>query len=195
MGTKAGAFLVALALSLGVAALAGADDWEDANASYKLDDYATALKLLGRLAARGDARAQNLLGEMYLDGKGVTKSDAEALKWFGKAEKQGLAGAQANLGLMYSQGYGVPKDPVEGVKWYRKAAAQGEPSSQYNLGRAYKLGEGVAQDPVEAYRWYDLAAANTASTDMNRTWAAQVRDEVAAKMTPEQLAQVRKPAQ
>jgi len=194
MKSSTRALLFAVALWLGVAAPVGADDWEHANASYKRGDYATALKFLRPLADRGDPRAQNLLGAMYLSGQGVAKDYAEALKWVRKAETKGLAAAQNTLGVMYLQGYGVARDPAESVKWFRKAAAQGDRDGQYNLGRAYKRGEGVPPDPVEAYRWYDLAAANPSSTDEARSSVARIRDELAATMTSEQLAKVSTPA-
>ena len=47
------------------------------------------------------ARAQNALGIMYADGRGVPQDAAEAVRWFRLAAEQGNANAQANLGLRY----------------------------------------------------------------------------------------------
>ena len=45
-------------------------------------------------AERGDAKAQNQLGEMYVHGQGVPQNAATAAQWFRKAAAQNHAGAQ-----------------------------------------------------------------------------------------------------
>lgn len=187
------ALLTSLILFLGLVASARADVWSDVDSANRLGDYAFIFRAMGPLAEKGDARAQNELGQLYVSGHGVTKDYAEALKWFRKAEKKGLASAQDNLASMYFFGRGVPQDKAEAVQWWRKAATQGDAPAQYNLGRAYDLGEGVPQDYAEAYKWFDLAAANQANNSESRTYSAKRRDEVAAKMTPAQVAAVQKP--
>lgn len=102
-------------------------------------DYQTALKLLQPLAAQGHAKAQNSLGWMYSEGKGVKQDYAEAIKWYQKAIVQGNAKAQNNLGWAYYRGEGVKQDYAEAVKWFRKAAEQGLADAQNNLGWAYYL--------------------------------------------------------
>jgi len=110
-------------------------------------------------ADQGDAKAQYNLGNMYADGEGVAKNEAEAVKWYRKAADQGLAEAQFNLGNMYREGLGVVKDEAEAVKLYRKAAEQGDADAQFNLGVSYAKGLGVVKDEAEAYKWYLLAGA------------------------------------
>ncbi|MFQ5564708.1 MAG: sel1 repeat family protein, partial [Parvularculaceae bacterium] len=53
-------------------------------------------------------------------------------------------------------------------------------------------GRGVPQDFVEAHKWFNLAASR-ASGDIRET-AAKNRDIMAAKMTPEQIAEAQKQA-
>ncbi len=48
-------------------------------------------------AEQGYAIAQNNLGWMYQEGKGVQQDDAEAVKWYRKAAEQGNAEAQYRL--------------------------------------------------------------------------------------------------
>ena len=109
-------------------------------------------------AEQGDAEAQNNLGVMYCEGKGVPEDNAEAFKWFRKAAEQGHDSAQYNLGQMYREGEGVPQDDVEAAKWYRKAAEQGNGWAQFNLGLMYDRGQGVPQGHGEAFKWFRKAA-------------------------------------
>ena len=75
------------------------------------------LDTVRQAAEQGYAYAQNNLGVMYANGRGVPKDDAEAVRWFRLAAEQGDAAAQYNLGLMYANGEGVPKDDAEAVRW------------------------------------------------------------------------------
>ena len=69
------------------------------------------------------------------------------------------------------------------VKWLRKAAEQGDIVAQSILVRMYREGEGVPQDYVKAHAWANLLASQNPGVG-----AAGVRDEIAAKMTPDQIA-------
>ena len=81
-----------------------------------------------RLAAdQGDAFAQNNLGGMYANGRGVPQNYAEAVKWYRKAADQGAALAQGTLGTWYAKGQlGVPQDYVQAYMRFNLSAAQGE---------------------------------------------------------------------
>jgi len=57
----------------------------------------------------------------------------------------------------------------------------------------YELGHGIAQDLVQAHMWFTLSAAGfPASEAKNRGIATRNRDEIAARMTPAQLAEAQK---
>lgn len=109
-------------------------------------------------AEHGDPEAQNLLGEVYAEGKKVRQDYGEAAKWYRQAAEKGLAKAQYNLGALLEIGQGVPLDSSQAAGWYRKAAEQGHPDAQYNLAAMYGLGRGVPQDTGEALKWYHRAA-------------------------------------
>ena len=97
---------------------------EDGQAAYNRGDYATALELWQPLAEQGVARAQNNLGVMHENGRGVPINVIEALKWYRLAAEQGYAGAQNNLGMIYALGRpGVPQDTVRAHMWLSLAAA------------------------------------------------------------------------
>ena len=111
---------------------------------------------------------------------------ATALKLIRPLAERGDAAAQGNLGTLYVLGKGVPQDFAQAVKWFRKAADKGNAHAQAKLGVTYAKGEGVPRNYVLAHMWWSLAAA---AGDKE---AAQARDFVAAKMTPEQIAEARK---
>jgi TPR repeat protein len=177
---------VALVLALSLAATgchlpaAGGPESVDAR-----ELYATSL----RRAEQGDATSQGALGFMYSRGMGVPQDYAEAAKWYRKAADQGNAAAQQNLGFMYATGQGVPQDYAGAAKWYRKAADQGNATAQRDLGLLYAGGLGVPYDKVQAYKWFTLAASSPISGPQVRDSAVRVRDLVAAKMTPAQIAE------
>jgi TPR repeat protein len=108
---------------------------------------------------RRHAGAQNNIGVMYDNGRGVAKDEAQAVAWYHKAADQGDASAQYHLGLRYADGLGgVPKDEAQAAVWYRKAADQGHAGAQNNLGALYANGQGVQQSYTQAVRWYARAA-------------------------------------
>jgi hypothetical protein len=92
------------------------------------------------------------------------------------------------LGGMYRGGYGVRKDYQQAAYWYQKAAEQGHVVAQSNLGSMYERGEGVPQDYILAHMWFSLAATNGDDALIRRN-AASSSARVAAKMTPQQLAE------
>lgn len=108
-----------------------------------------------------------------------------------KIAEQGHVDAQYNLGNMYFNGRGVPQDHRQAVAWYRKAAEQGDASAQNNLGVMYANGEGVPQSYSLAYTWFSVAIAN-GYQDQSR--AISVRDALATKLSPPQLAEAQKRA-
>ena|GEM_PF-3572907 len=111
-----------------------------------------------KAADQGDADAQDALGVLYDDGRGVPQDYAEAAFWYRKAADQGDADAQDALGVLYDDGRGVPQDYAEAALWYRKAAEQGNSSAEFILGYLYLDGHGVPQDATEAAAWFRKAA-------------------------------------
>jgi len=76
------------------------------------------------------------------------------------------------------------------LRLWHPLAEQGDAIVQLNLGLLYYWGHGVLQDSVqnyvEAHKWFNLAAArgNLSAAD-NRDWLAK-------KMTPDQLAEAQR---
>ena len=101
--------------------------------------------------------------------------------------ERGDAAAQAVLCFLHSAGRGVPQNFREAAYWCHRAAAQGNPQGQYLLGLMYNRGQGVPEDFVQAYKWLNLAA--TRASGPKRDFSYRIRDAVAAKMSPAQMAE------
>ncbi len=142
-----------------------------------------ALEAWQPLAEQGDAPTQYLLGVMYDTGEGVQQDYQEAVRWYQRAAEQGHAQAQYTLALMYSSGAGVTQDIREAARWYRLAAEQGYALGQVMLGQLCRGGRGVPQDHVQALLWFTLSAAQ------GNAVAVVLRDGLASKMTPAQIAE------
>ncbi len=167
-------------------------------------DHAEAVKWFRKAAEQGHADAQYRLGFAYqYSSRGVPKDDTEAAKWYRKAAEQGQVQAQlalagwharcgGNIGPLCLLRMGSPNlDYTEAAKWYRLAAEQGNAEAQLNLGIMSTEGQGVPQDHVMAHKWLNLAAAQGGTT---RDTAVKSRDAVAAKMSPEQIAEAQRVA-
>jgi len=141
---------------------------------------------LRKLAEAGNIDAQNQLGLLYYEGKGVPQSYGQAKEWFEKAAEQGHAGAQVNLGTLYFLGHGVSESDQEALFWFRNAAARRDALAFAKLGRMYERGQGVSQDFIQAHMWYNLSAAH------GEKRAAEIRDALAKQMTPGQIAEAQR---
>ncbi len=174
------------AIVLAFAAPVAAQDFEAGFKAYRDGDYAAALLEWRPLAEQGQARAQAMLGIIYDNGLGVPEDDAGAVKWYRMAADQGDTNGQYKLGIMYGEGQGVAVDHAEAAKWYRMAADQGDERAQASLGLMYLNGDGVPQDYVLAHMWSNLAASQ------EDEGAISLRELVAGRMTPEQIAEAQK---
>jgi uncharacterized protein len=134
-----------------------------------------------RAAEQGDPQAQNNLGVLYATGSGVPQNDAEAVKWYRLAANQNDSQGQTNLAAMYQQGRAVPQDFARAFALVQQAAESGNPVAQNNLALMYANGQGVARSYIWAYAWLHVASTEVGS-------AAQLRDRIAQKMKPEEVA-------
>ncbi|MBA5866221.1 MAG: hypothetical protein GDA67_05920 [Nitrospira sp. CR1.3] len=149
------------------------------------EDQAAVVELR-KSAEEGNADAQNKLGMLYSEGRGVPQDYVQAKQWFEKAAEQGHAGAQVNLGTLYFHGHGAPESEQMALSWFRRAADQRDPLAFAKLGLMYAQGRGVPQDFVQAHMWYNLSAAH------GEKRASELRDTLAKQMTPAQLAEAQR---
>ena len=178
--------LTAFCVALLCASLVQADEFEDAIVLYGGQNYTVAFEKFIKLASEGHLGAQVNIGQMYREGKGTAQNYVEAARWYRIAAIRGVDYAQFALGNAVRIGEGVVQDYAEALRWYKLAAEKGFIGAQINLGSMYAQGQGVAQDYSKAHMWYNLAAVSGDSD------AVKNRDIVAAKMTPQQVAEAQK---
>ena len=181
-------FNIALVLSMVCLTSSACPDMKPAVDTSKNDravDQAAA-KELRMSAEEGNASAQNRLGLLYDEGKGVPQDYIQAKEWFEKAAMQGHAGAQLNLGTLYLEGNGAPQSAQMALVWFSRAAEQEDGLAFAKLGWMYARGRGVLQDFIQAHMWYNLGAA------YGEWRAAEARDALAKQMTPAQIAEAQR---
>ncbi len=148
-------------------------------------DARTAALWFERAADAGSAPAKFRLGAMYREGRGLERNPKLAYKHFQSAAEQGNARAMYNAAVLLAEGINGAPDYSTAGEWFKKAAEFGIRDSQYNLAILYARGLGVPQDLVASYAWFSAAAA---SGDED---AGKKRDEVAARLAPDKLAQAK----
>jgi hypothetical protein len=98
-----------------------------------------------------------------------------------KLAEAGNAEAQNQLGLELER-----ENPYEAARWLKKSAESGFNYGQRNLAAFYEAGIGVPRDHVLAYMWLTLANAN------GLEYAASLRDELAEKMSQNEIFEAQK---
>jgi localization factor PodJL len=148
-------------------------------------DLAKAATWYRRAAAGGMAVAQYRLASLYERGQGVARDLRQAVAWYRRAAAQGNVEAMHNLAVLLSDGGGGSPDKAAARRWFLAAANHGITDSQYNLGVIYALGIGVERDYGQSYTWFAIAAGGGDED------AASRRDQVAANLSPDELAKAR----
>jgi TPR repeat protein len=120
------------------------------------------------------------------DTEAAGHSAANHLSRLHEDAQQGSPLAQYLLGAFYQLGEAIPQDYAEAANWYERAADQGLAVAQFALGALYAYGEGVSEDVVRAHMWLSLSAEIAGAQKLARE-ARELRDDVAQKMTPEQI--------
>ncbi|MCD8090766.1 MAG: sel1 repeat family protein [Clostridiales bacterium] len=100
------------------------------------------------LANKGNAKAQNKLGELYFN-----RDMYKAEYWFEKAANQSYTPAITNLGDVYR----LKKRGNDFIKFYTTAANSGDIKAQERLAECYEKGIGVKKDRQEAAEWHKRA--------------------------------------
>ncbi len=104
--------ILALILGLSLSFLAFADEFSGLNEILIM-------------ARQGNQVAQNNLGSLYNDGKGVPQDYKKAFYWYEKSANHNFAPAQFVVGSAYEMGKGVIKNRELMQQWYDKFCKNG----------------------------------------------------------------------
>jgi Sel1 repeat len=131
------------------------------------------------LAAKGNADAQEMLGNFYYLGTGVHQDYTQAAIWFRKAADKGDPGAQGMLGDLYLEGEGVPQDYRKAYFWLDLASA-----------RRSSLVQAPPENAPQAFKNF---SQSTRARAMSAVTAD--RDEAASHLTRSELLRVQESAE
>lgn len=121
-------------------------------------NYHEAYLFLLQAANDDNSNAQNELGFLYQEGRGVNKNYEAALKWYSKSAEQGNTEAIKNKARMHHLGMGMEPDYEKAFLLYSQAARLGNAHAISNIGNLFHEGKGVQQDYAKAMEWYLKAA-------------------------------------
>lgn len=110
-------------------------------------------------AEQGMPDAQALLGQILLDGRGISQDATQARYWFAKAADQGHLMGINMLGRCYELGWGGEIDAAAAAVQFKQAADQGMEWGMYNYANLLLRGNGVPRNETEALDWHRKAAA------------------------------------
>jgi len=96
---------------------------DDILKSYRDGNFDVVLKQLEPLAKNGHHQAEEILGLMYKNGRGVKQDFEQAVFWFSRAAEGSRPLAQHHLGILYYAGQGVVSDPTRALMWIYVALA------------------------------------------------------------------------
>jgi tetratricopeptide repeat protein len=135
---------------------------------YNSEKFEEAFDLYKELANKENAIAQNYIGLMYFNGKGMEEDEDKAFEWFLKSAEQGHAAAQNNVGYCYKNGFGTYKDEDEAFNWYLKSAEQDYMEGQSNVAFCYTDGSGTKKDIEKAIYWISKALKKDKNNKQNK---------------------------
>ncbi|MBQ9729397.1 MAG: sel1 repeat family protein [Clostridia bacterium] len=79
------------------------------------------LQIVEFAAEKGNALAQRVLGDMYIEGTEIEKDEQKAFFWYQKSAAQGDKSGMLALGMCYAYGMGVEQSPQDARLWTGRA--------------------------------------------------------------------------
>lgn len=120
-----------------------------------VQDIASGIDLLTKLADDGCSEAQLRLGLVYKTDTYTTKDENKAFEYIQKAADQQLPKAIAELGLLHQLAIGCSLNYEEALRLYEKAYELGDGMGAYSIGYCHFKGLGsVEQDYAKAIEWF-----------------------------------------
>jgi TPR repeat protein len=129
-------------------------------AAYKAGDVTSAVADWDKAAEGGHAIAAFLLGQLYENGQGVSKSAGSAFRYYKQAAALGQIDAMIKVGIVYRDGdkeIGVKRNYEKAIELFEKGAIAGSAEAQFRLSDMYRRGLGVPVGRSESLRWLILS--------------------------------------
>lgn len=117
----------------------------NANSQFDLSSYyplglgvakneSIAVEFIKKSANQGHSDAQDRLGVMYLEGRGIEQSFSNSMLWFQKAaENNGNSKSLCSIGDFHHHGLGVDTNPDLALEYYKKSAKLGNKVAIKNI--------------------------------------------------------------
>lgn len=136
-----------------------------------------AIKQLQAAAARGDAHASAVLGEIFATGCGAKRSQEDAIRCYTAAASNGDSDAQTRLGLLFNNGVVDGNQNFEkSTKLFERASAAGSVEGMYLYGRNLLSGIGI-QSNLEKGESVVATAAERGSVEAAVLYARLVHND------------------
>ena len=132
-----------------------ADDADALQSSYREE-----ARLALQRAGQGDAKAQEVIGNYLISGRGIAKDENQGIQWLAKADGTSVDNPnfEVRLGKLFDHRRDLEPDYGKAMTLFRAAADRGNAEGQYQVGYLYEVGEGVAKSQAEALQWFRNAA-------------------------------------
>ena len=126
---------------------------------YSTPDPSLAFPLVHKAATQGLALAQNLVGNMYIEGSAPGGKDPDkGMWWYIHAGQQKEPTSIYNIGTLFERGLGVVQDFNEAIQWFTRAADLGSVNAHSVLGLLHHRGLIPSTHPSKAFHHYSQAA-------------------------------------
>ncbi len=151
-------------------------------------------KAAGAVPSQEAASGEQAAGGMDVPGKeellkAENASDPAATAvWLWRAVAKGNPEAPVRLANLYIKGDGIPQNCDQAIVLLQSAAAKENAAARSRLGSLYATGTCVDRDRVRAFEYMSSALA----ANPNAAWARDFREQIWAKMTPQERAQAQK---
>ena len=121
--------------------------------------YDRARALIEPRADAGDAQAQEWMGDLYREGRGVEQNGDFAVYWYTQSAQTGRVSSYVKLARMFERGEaGVAISPEEALRYYELAGQNDDAQSLFTIAKRYADGDGVTVDKVRAAELFERAA-------------------------------------
>ena len=116
------------------------------------------IEIVKQAAARGESKAQYMLGTLYAVGRVVGQDYPLASHWLAKSASQDFPDALFELGILHFNGLGTPNNPGKAHQLWSRAAQLGHMFAQARLADLYAFGQRDTESYKKAFTLYTAAA-------------------------------------